>query len=227
MTDAPINEAPDSEAAHISWSLGETAALATKAARGAGMPWGLADEAGFAVGWLHARGMPGVAALCRYLHWRDAGGLAVWPHAPNSDQFYCPITVGAAFMDGAIAVSTTITSLREPLLLLPFIGERAGATPLEVRLNDTVAYVSQNGVAGAYVDIRLLVSSANCDIRQPATGTVATDVAAIKRPQDGRRVASCHFACMQTLQLFAKRTYAPATEASRLAGAGAGLNDND
>ena len=61
---------PPDDARHSSWSLSETAALATKAARGAGMPWGLADETGFAVSWLHARGIAGLSALCRYLSWR-------------------------------------------------------------------------------------------------------------------------------------------------------------
>ena len=54
-----INMTPH-DAEQISWSLGETAALATKAARGAGMPWGLADETGVAVSWLHAHGIPGL-----------------------------------------------------------------------------------------------------------------------------------------------------------------------
>ena len=36
----------------MSWSLSEIGALATKAARGSGMDWGLADEAGYAVKWL-------------------------------------------------------------------------------------------------------------------------------------------------------------------------------
>ena len=58
------------DAEYISWSLGETAALATKAARGAGMQWGLADETGVAVSWLQARGIPGLSALCRYSKWR-------------------------------------------------------------------------------------------------------------------------------------------------------------
>ena len=53
----------------MSWSLGETGALALKAARGAGMTWGLAEEASEAVVWLQARGLPGVSALCRYLSW--------------------------------------------------------------------------------------------------------------------------------------------------------------
>lgn len=37
------------------------------AARGAGLPWGLAEEAGYAAGWLTARGMDGGAALLAHL----------------------------------------------------------------------------------------------------------------------------------------------------------------
>jgi hypothetical protein len=42
-----------------------------------------------------------------------------------------------------------------------------------------------------------------------------------------QRVASCFYGCVTALQYFAEKTYAPATDESRLAGAGAGLNDND
>ena len=52
----------------MSWSLGEVRALAVKAARGSGLPWGLAEEAGFAVQWLEARGGPGVEALSQYIY---------------------------------------------------------------------------------------------------------------------------------------------------------------
>ena len=41
------------------------------------------------------------------------------------------------------------------------------------------------------------------------------------------RVPVTAIACINVLERFAKITYAPATEESRLAGAGAGLNDND
>jgi len=63
----------------MSWSLGEIGALATKAARGSGMDWGLADEAGYAVKWLQRRQLPGVAALCRYLSWRQVGEITIGP----------------------------------------------------------------------------------------------------------------------------------------------------
>ncbi|MEF9603350.1 DUF3726 domain-containing protein, partial [Paracoccus sp. PXZ] len=44
-------------------SRNETEALCLKAARGAGMSWGLAEEAAFAAGWLGAHGIDGAGAL--------------------------------------------------------------------------------------------------------------------------------------------------------------------
>ena len=51
----------------MSWSLGEVQALAVKAARGAGLSWGVAEEAGYAVRWLQANGAPGLTALANLL----------------------------------------------------------------------------------------------------------------------------------------------------------------
>jgi hypothetical protein len=207
---------------NISWSLGETGALAAKAARGTGMPWGLADEAGFAVSWLHAHGLPGVATFCRYLNWCDTGTMAVWPDEIGPNQFYCPIRIGTAFIDGALSANITIDAVREPFLMLPFIGKRTGLQPLQVQFGDLNLYVSQNGLAVPYENSGFLVSRANCTIRQ-----ASKDAPKIAAPENPQRVASYHFACIQTLHKFAKKTYAPATEESRLAGAGAGLSDND
>ena len=58
----------------MSWSLVETRAMATKATRGAGYSWGLAEEAGFAVHWLQLNGAPGVEALARLLEWVEKPG---------------------------------------------------------------------------------------------------------------------------------------------------------
>lgn len=51
--------------ADVSRTLAEIGATAVKAARGAGCPWGLAEEAGMAVRLLEAHGLPGVAVLAR------------------------------------------------------------------------------------------------------------------------------------------------------------------
>ena len=57
----------------MSRSLGEMAGLATKAVRGAGQPWGVAEEAGWALRWLGRAGLAGPAALARAL---EAGDLS-------------------------------------------------------------------------------------------------------------------------------------------------------
>ena len=209
------------DAEHISWSLGETAALATKAARGAGMPWGLADETGVAVSWLHAHGIPGLAALCRYLKWRDNGIVTQWPDRPAGAACYCPIALGTAYMDGAIPLTLATGTIREPVLMLPFIAKRNTGQPMQVDLGDMSIHLSKDGVCSPYLNTALLISQANCTINH------ATDTAAMAPYELTQRVPSYFFGCVAVLTEFAKKTYAPATDESRMAGAGAGLNDND
>ena len=112
----------------MSWSLGETGALAIKAARGAGFAWGLAEDAGFAVVWLQARGLPGAPALCSYLSWYAANN-----HRQDEQTGRCPLLTGAAISDGVISTpqhaqdEIDLGLVRTPLLLLPFISNLDGA----------------------------------------------------------------------------------------------------
>ena len=209
------------DAEQISWSLGETAALAIKAARGAGMPWGLADETGMAVSWLQSRSIPGLAALCRYLKWRENGRVTRWPERPAGKTCYCPIALGAAYMDGALPATLTIDSIREPVLMLPFITKRNNDQPMQIDLGDVSIQLSKDGIFTPCLDTALLISQANCTINR------ATNTPAVSPYELTQRVPSYFFGCVSVLNEFAKKTYAPATEESRLAGAGAGLNDND
>ena len=212
---------PPHDSEQMSWSLGETAALATKAARGAGMPWGLADETGIAVSWLQSRGIPGLAALCRYLKWRKNGRVTRWPDHPNGGACYCPIALGTAYMDGVLSATITIENIREPLLMLPFITKRHDDQPMQVDFDDMSIHLSEDGISTRYLGTALLISEANCTISH------ATDTAAMTPYELTQRVPSYFFGCVTALDEFAKKTYAPATDGSRMAGAGAGLNDND
>ena len=142
---------PSDNSSKRGWSLGEAASLATKAARGAGMPWGLADETGFAVRWLHARNMPGLVALSRYLEWREKSSITNWPDKVTGDSCYCPIAIGTGYLDGALSAPVTIKKIREPILILPFIAERSGARPVKVQFNDLCLLVSYNGVLCRYL----------------------------------------------------------------------------
>lgn len=84
-------------------SLGEVQSTALKACRGAGLPWGLCEEAAWAVRWLWAHGFDGLGALAALL--------------PNYDQNTCPIRAAAALTDGARLPWTG--RVAAPLLLMP------------------------------------------------------------------------------------------------------------
>ncbi len=213
----------------MSWSLGEIRALTIKAARGAGMEWGLADEAGYAVKWLQERNLPGVAAMCCYLNWRQNNHPAAWPQTtgtPLKDTSYCPIFLGAAYSDRAIPGDIHLSSVRAPLLMLPFIAGRAGQSAITVQIGEMVFYVTAEAIASPHNDTAILIDAAPCDI-------VTTKDLISQRPSHNMRIGALprvpatQACCIKMLEKMAHKTYAPASDQSRLKGAGAGLGDND
>jgi len=229
----------------MSWSLGETAALALKAARGAGLSWGLAEEASAAVIWLHSNGLPGISALCSYLGNPDG--------KPRTDGA-CPILTGCALIDGAIPSpakpgdTAEIGPVRAPLLLLPFVARLEGGTTwllasrpghiasgqmgsgqmgsghMASGRHANGAGMHSGGIDGAGGDkwaSHCLSGAAFCQLQRETRRQIKPP------PREVLRLAD-HFACcIERLGTFAHRTYAPATGQSRQSGAGAGLTDND
>ena len=196
----------------MSWSLGETAALALKATRGAGLSWGLAEEAAGAVFWLHQRGLPGISALCGYLDCYGAAGTA--------GDAACPLVLGAALSDGTHVVPEQLGeridlgTVSAPLLLLPFVATIPPGTFWLIAPGDGDA-------APDPWHSGWLRGSAPCQLQYGTAAQIAGTRAGHTRLPD--RFACC----VDRLTDFAHRTYAPATSQSRLAGAGAGLTDND
>ena len=207
----------------MSWSLGETAALALKAARGAGMSWGLAEETAASVVWLHSRGLPGISALCSYLG-QYLGQHLGQAAAPQSPEGGCPIMTGCALIDGMMDVPETSSQpldlghVHAPLLLLPFVA----------RLEQGHYWLQAPGLQGT-------VNIANGDGWQShcLRGSGSCTVSLGDRPQVDpalemiTRVDGRFTCCVDRLDAYAHRTYAPATGQSRMSGAGAGLTDND
>ena len=70
----------------VSLSQGEATAIVLKAARGFGLSWGLAEEAGW--------------ALCQLGQFGD-DPLSWFDRAFNESKENCPITIGATVMDHA------------------------------------------------------------------------------------------------------------------------------
>ena len=110
-------------------SLPEIETLCLKAARGAGMDWGLAEEAGFAARWLAARGLPGPELLLAHLEarsgqpWADVGPRASGDWRARGGGALCPVSAGAAFSDHAVGDGRTarFEALSRPLLIVPFL----------------------------------------------------------------------------------------------------------
>ena len=206
----------------MSFSLNEIEVTAKKAARGAGYPWGLAEEAGRATRWLCAQGLDGPAALAPLL---DAGFAAsLVDHAPQSlagpwtvAHPLCPLITGAALSDCAATLPARVGPVMAPLLLLPFLASAARqiATPLSLSTDAITATTDGTGLA---LSGPMPGMANTVEIGPTAMPSVTQAQHSRARPDP---------TAWETLGRYAYRTYAPATEESRLKGAGAGLSDND
>ena len=189
-------------------SLNEVEVMATKAANGAGRPWGLAQEAGMAAAALEAMGLPGARFLLSLLEATD-GEVAL--------RGRCPVLEGAHLSDlGGREVPVSFEAMHQPMLLAPFVMQAGVAAAIswpgcEVDVQADGLTVRGEAVSPASpVNVRIEASAGSVPSIRPKPGAV--DIAG---------------EIWEALGRFAHRTYVPATEASRLKGAGAGLTDND
>jgi hypothetical protein len=203
----------------MTYSLNEIAATTTRAARGAGYSTGLAQEVGMACRWLHSHGVDGVWALARLLQNSDLNAPEIAGAEWQAKGALCPIQTGAALSDRARLINDDITLHRvaAPVLILPFAAQTARLTGKALSLN------AQNGTA--LIDGSALTLTGDWGM-QSATLTLATGLA-ITKPRPTETRADPRPDDWQILLEFAHKTYAPATEASRALGAGAGQSDND
>ncbi len=215
-------------------SRNETEALCQKAARGAGMAWGLAEEAGFAAGWLAAHGVDGATALFRHLaqrpnrDWSAARASLVDGHwRAYTGHNLCPIVLGAALSDHAPLIigpeggQINTDQVERPVLLLPFLAAIAARQGSAAMLAWAGGQVRIGGDHSAFLKgaaLLTLTNAAALSIQFPeVTGIEPFPL------QTTPRVPSETIA---GLDGFALRTTVPATETSRR-GAGAIAGDND
>lgn len=190
----------------MSWSIGEIASLSIKATRGAGLAWGTAEEAGWALRCLARSGLPGAEALAARLQMTHGA---------------CPLGIGMAVCDsGDIEALERAGPIVSPLLVLPFLSSLAApGRALKIGIGEhgapVSAHVSAQGIVTAYRSCEPALMRVIGDHDQPVQGRPLT------------RIADIAPEALTDLTYFASKTYAPATEASRLSGAGAGLTDND
>ncbi len=194
----------------MSWSLGEIRALSVKAARGAGMDWGIAEEAGFVVNWLEAHGLQGAKSLAQYLY---------KVQKPNGFEYeHCPLKLGCLISDTNDWNELQGKTVHEPLLLAPFIANVLGDESLILSWDNNSITIQKNGVTAKNLNALDTQQHVLKAILSENTSDILSNKTRVSEE------AEPHVAILNTL---AHKTYAPSTEASRLAGAGAGLNDND
>ena len=222
----------------MSFSLNEIEAMGKRAARGAGLDWGIAEEAGKAARWLTSHGLPGPELLAELLARNE--GKSYDELAPVSvDGVWeaksgrlCPLVAGAALSDRAEEVAAgrdfEIGPIAFPLLLVPYAAIGAKSRGAAIALSwpgATLTISADNGLAVegnlSAVTART-VDKARCG---PALKETATPPAGVPGP--AADAETCDAVTWSRLNAFAQRTFAPATEASRALGAGAGLVDSD
>jgi len=213
------------------YSLGEIEAQCKKAARGAGMAWGMAEEAGKSARWLAAQGLDGPLILANWLNEMPLTGRGaldceddVWA-ARNGVM--CPITAGTLVADRAADLAKSpmkLTKVAHPALML-FALQASAAwlnMPLSIRWAGFRARLAPQHAPVWSGDTRApnaALITCMVDDAQPADAVVEP----IWFPQ---RI-SLNPDSWSALETLAARTYVPASAASRAVGAGAGLSDND
>ncbi|WP_420857724.1 DUF3726 domain-containing protein [Marivivens marinus] len=221
----------DSGEGKVTLSQNEVETLCSKAARGAGMSWGLAEEAGVAAGWLAARGIDGPAALLTYLQagvvdCRDRLAITSGGWSRLDAGLLCPIALGATISDfagtdlGPIGPSrVSLGPTAAPILLMSFLAGAARRTGQTVCLDwaGGAVKVGSGEVAPDGVSELLGVQNAAIGIQALSDTNIAHLSQTVCRLD--RRV-------IEALNSFAMKTTVPPSEKSR-ADAGAGESDND
>lgn len=190
-------------------SLNEVETLAQRAARGAGLPWGVAEDTGRAAAWIARRVGPWAGQLLALLETPPPAAespllLAGWL-ADSGDPRQIPrVTLPLWALPGLLATTTRRVSIvlgNVELACNP--GEDPGAT----RPADAFAALPAAALALAF----------------PPTPLPPLPY---RLPEKYRR-SLVPWAEWQRLQGLAQRTYVPASDHSRLTGAGAGLLDDE
>jgi len=217
----------------MTYSLNETAALCKRAAKGAGIPWGLAEEAAMAVPGLCALGLQGAERFADLLEQYDRTPMIdgsptslsapVW-RAPSGHLN--PLIAGASLSDCAARLQQshgiTMEHVSFPLLILPFAGGAAFqiGMPICVEWDGMRLITDGRNLSRNAADVAALNASAAKRVVITAVSDMADGTSPIMR-------ATIPETTWVRLNVFAHRTYAPATEESRLKGAGAGTTNDD
>jgi hypothetical protein len=228
--DSPISS---DSARHLGgFSLNETQAELRKAARGAGLHWGLADEVGRAARALAHASPDALSALADALEAVESGSHSTEViaagaelRAPNNRPL-SPLVLGPALADRASLIRGTGVAVGSPVPYPSLLG--SALTEIAERLG--LQLVVRAG--GEKVEVGSDLGALLAGLNELDTGNgifisaspASTLSVRARRPASPVQIADDLWRRFTRL---AALTYVPDSDRSRLAGAGAGLNDND
>ena len=231
----PVQAPPDPDAPDppcVRLSLSEINALCFRAARGAGLAWGEAEEAGWAASRLSQAGLAGPALTLAWLGdlaslGRPAPAPDLWP-ALSGPQ--CPVRCGIALTDfaglpeGPGARALTVERMAHPLLALPFVAAAAMRTglPLRVRWPDGDVTLDTGAWTLSH-DLGRATGGQASDVRIEPSGGAGPSPPVAGDPPPIRGITVTDKRALDALALMIT---VPATARSR-SGAGAAGGDND
>ena len=204
-------------------TLSEVESTALKAARGAGMSWGMAEEAAFAARWLAEQGLDGLTLLAHHLtrptapptyhnhRWQAAGATL------------CPIATGAALSDhfhlpeGPLTHPVELRNLSAPALILPFLATSAARSGV-------VIMAQWHGCTAILApDTPLAVTDLDHLLTDHAPVATITAAALLPNSPYQTTLTSTTEHILKTL---VQRTYVPASDQSRRGAGGSGNDDS-
>lgn len=192
--------------------------MSIKAARGAGHPIGLAEDMGKATLWLCKNNFDGIGVLITELRTKagpvqyetTANGIVL-----NGGSTACLAVCGMDGLAARMSDKAILKSVGNPLMLLGVCAITSIAIKSGVKLGDwarldqgRVEALGDDPPIGEYV-LQLLTSD---------------DSELVEDPVEPIEIEEHRWSVLEAM---AARTYVPATAESRIAGAGAGLTDND
>lgn len=211
------------------YSLNESQTIVYKAARGAGLDWGSAEEAGYAGYWLAARRLS--ACFSKILTARNRLTAPVESATgngllqPPADSLLCPLLAGMYFSDSAFLPRSRwrLQQTAQPLILAPFVARAAAISGRRLRLLwHGAEFIADDKHAWLPQQKNITASCANIVIE--IEHAPAPTIAPLAVHADGCEIAAAEW---QQLAALAAKTWVPASTESRAKGAGAGVLDND
>lgn len=212
--------------------------MVRNAVRGAGYHWGHAFETAESVRWLESVALPGTQVVAAYLQQVQSAGdqtdRTSWQPVPDplpAPEELCPLLSSTTLVDHARLLTGDVhmRNLAAPLLLVPALRHLGRLRETSVSAiwrhgnRQAIFHVDTAGECRTNADAFMLTLPASEHLQLSLDTNRSPDL----RTLAIKRRCSITQQTWELLDTFAAKTRAPATQSSRLLGAGAGVNDSD